>query len=108
MKTTKVNDALTRALNGRLMEKEYEIIKSYSKYVLYGYTFTLPKLLTVDDIISMAITKFYNARENFDHSIGKPITFFTTILTNEVKKQNMIYNKAANKIPENNFIINTM
>lgn len=108
MKTAKINDTIADVLKGKLTDKEYDVIKSYSKYVLYGYTFTLPKLLTVDDIIATAITNLYLKRDNFNFEVSKPITWYTTILVNEIKQINHKYNNTTRRIPENKFVSNVV
>lgn len=99
---------LKELIAGKLTTKAYNYLFSYSKNFIYGYSNYLPKHMTIDDIVSHAITQAYLSREQYDPEISYEVTWFNTIVLNyakiEYKKHNNI--DGWKHIPQKSFAPN--
>jgi DNA-directed RNA polymerase specialized sigma24 family protein len=98
--------ALQELIKGNLTTKVYDHLASRLKTFLFNYT--LPPHLDIEDIISITITRAYNAREQFNPELSKEITWFYTIAQNAVLTENKQQNQTQMRIPYTNYVDNTI
>jgi len=99
-----LKNALANLIEGKLTTKVYDKLSKYITTYLYG--FKIPPHLTIEDIVSVAITNAYTKRDQFDRSKGDIHTWLYNIARNECIAQDIYQNKREMRIPTNSYTNN--
>lgn len=100
---------LNELINGSLSTKGFDYLIGYTKSIILKHNVKLPNHITIDDIASEAITKAHLYREQYNKEISYEVTWYYTIVLNEIRMTIKKYNvEGIKRIPDNNFIPNTI